>query len=196
MLSQIVYDGTVVFCARFLPRKFRMVDQMTQAARSGKQNIVEGSRVSGTSKKMELKLVGVARASLEELLEDYRDFLRQNGYDLWARDHERAVFIRRLHRRAVDGVAQNDRTDLSDPTDLSDRQKGATESYALYKTYIEEKSPETAANTLVCLIHQCNYLLDRLIRKLENDFVESGGFTERMYRARSDRRRSTNRSDD
>lgn len=202
VLSQIVYDGTVAFCDRFVHRKYRMVEQMTQAARSGKQNIVEGSRVSGTSKKMELNLVGVARASLEELLEDYRDFLRQNRHALWPRDHEKAVFIRGLHRRAKAATANDDRTDptdqtdQSDPTDLSDQQRGESESYALYKTYIEEKSPETAANTLVCLIHQCNYLLDRLIRRLEDDFVEHGGLTERLYRARIERRGSVKPQED
>lgn len=196
LLSQIVYDGTVAFCHRFIPRKYRMVEQMTQAARSGKQNLVEGSRVSGTSKKTELKLVGVARASLEELLEDYRDFLRQNGHALWTRDHEKAVYIRGLHRRPEGSPAQNDRTDPTDLSDPSDHDKGQTESYALYRPYIEDKSPETAANTLVCLIHQCNYLLDRLIRRLENDFVEHGGFTESLYRARSDRRSRASRQDD
>ena len=202
LLSQIVYDGTVAFCGRCLPRKYRMVEQMTHAARSGKQNIVEGSRVSGTSKKTEIKLVGVARASLEELLEDYRDFLRQNGHDLWTRDHEKAVFIRGLHRRFEARRAEDDwtdQTDRTDPTDLSDPSDPVgrvTESYALYRTYIEEKSPETAANTLVCLIHQCNYLLDRLIRRLEDDFVEQGGFTERLYRTRTDRRGRADRSKD
>jgi restriction system protein len=88
-MAEVVYDGTVVFCDRFINLRSRTHDQMVQAARSGKQNIAEGSQVSGTSKKSELKLVGVARGSLEELLVDYKDFLRQKGLPLWGRDHPR-----------------------------------------------------------------------------------------------------------
>jgi|GEM_PF-5878752 len=94
--AEIVYDATVRFCHRFLDRRSRTVDQMVQAARSGKQNIAEGSMASATSKEMELKLVGVARASLEELLLDYQDYLRQNGHSLWDKDHPRAREIRKL----------------------------------------------------------------------------------------------------
>jgi hypothetical protein len=104
---------------------------MVQAARSGRQNIAEGSQASGTSKKTELKLVGVARASLEELLLDYQDFLRQRGFALWAKDHPQAQVIRRL------AYAQN-------------------RSYSTYRTYVESSSPEVAANTLICLVHQTN----------------------------------------
>ena len=143
---------------------------MIQAARSGKQNIVEGSRNSVTSKKSELKLIGVSRCSLEELLEDYRDFVRQNGLKLWAKDDPKAIFIRKLYSRS--------RSDQPD----------SSETYSLYKPYIEEKSRETAANTLICLINQANYLLDQLIRRLERDFVDEGGFTERLYAARLHRR--------
>src|SRR5919108_4415741 len=88
--AQVVYDATVYFCQRFLDKRDRTYDQMVQAARSGKQNIVEGSQVSGTSKEMELKLTNVARASLEELLEDYRDFLRTRGHKLWPKDSKEA----------------------------------------------------------------------------------------------------------
>jgi four helix bundle protein len=94
--ARIVYDGTVRFCQRFLEKRDRTVDQMVQAARSGKQNILEGSQASGTSKEMEIKLVNVARASLEELLEDYRDFLRTSGHPLWAKDSKEALFVRKL----------------------------------------------------------------------------------------------------
>ncbi|OPY75623.1 MAG: hypothetical protein A4E64_01864 [Syntrophorhabdus sp. PtaU1.Bin058] len=118
---------------------------------------------SGTSKKMELKLVGVARASLEELLLDFQDFLRQNQLPLWSRDHAKAKEVRALAYR-------------------SDR------SYSTYKTYFEGSSPETAANTAICLIHQANYLLDQQLRALEKGFLEEGGFTERLYRVRSQTR--------
>src|SRR5438067_13243317 len=84
--ARIIYDGTVLFCRRFLDKRDRTVDQIVQAARSGKQNIVEGSKVSGTSKEAEIKLINVARASLEELLEDYRDFLRVRKAQLWPKD--------------------------------------------------------------------------------------------------------------
>ncbi len=157
--SEIVYDATVVFCKRFISRYSRTTDQMVQAARSGKQNIAEGSKASGTSKKTELKLVNVARASLEELLLDYQDFLREKGFALWGKQHPQAQEIRNLAYRP-------------------DR------SYATYKSYVEEGSGEVAANTLVCLIHQANFLLDQLLRQLEKDFINEGGFTERLYQAR------------
>lgn len=159
-MAEIVYDGTVVFCRRFVSRFSRTVDQMVQAARSGKQNIAEGSMASGTSKKTELKLVSVARASLEELLLDYEDFLRQKGLKHWGKDNERAKKVRGLCYKA-------DRT------------------YRTYQSYLGEGSPEVAANTLICLIHQTNYLLDQQKRALEKKFLEEGGFSERLYRARS-----------
>ncbi len=164
--AQIVYDATVAFCARFIDRRSRTTDQMVQAARSGKQNIAEGSQASGTSKKFELKLVSVARASLEELLLDYEDFLRQQGLALWSKDEPKARAMRKLayasHR-----------------------------SYETYRTYIERSSPEVAANAAICLIHQTNYLLDRQIQRLERQFLNEGGFTERLYNARRQSRRSS-----
>ncbi len=93
-MAEIIYDATVAFCERFIDKRSRTVDQMTQAARSGKQNIAEGSMASATSKKTELKLIGVARASLEELLLDFEDFLRQKGSPLWAKDHPQAIAVR------------------------------------------------------------------------------------------------------
>lgn len=156
--AEIIYDATVVFCGRFVSRYSRTHDQMIQAARSGKQNIAEGSVASGTSKKSELKLVGVARASLEELLIDYQDFLRQRGLSLWGKEHPQAQAIRRLAY-------------------VQDR------SYKTYRTYFES-SPEIAANTAICLIHQANFLLDRQLRELEQRFLAEGGFTEKLYRAR------------
>ena len=163
-MAEIVYDATIVFCDRFIDRRSRTHDQMVQAARSGKQNIAEGSMASGTSKKTELKLIGVARASLEELLLDFQDFLRQRGLPLWGKEHEQALAVRKL--------AYN-----------------KNRSYETYKTYVEQSSPEVAANTMLCLIHQTNYLLDQLLRALEKDFLKEGGFTERLYNARSKARK-------
>jgi four helix bundle suffix protein len=155
----IVYQGTARFCSRFLRRRDRTIDQMVQAARSGKQNIVEGSKVSGTSKETELKLINVARASLEELLEDYKDFLRVRGLNQWQKASREALFVRKLG-------AQKD------------------VSYESYATYIETRPAQVVANILICVIHQTNYLLDQLRRTLERDFLAEGGLRERMTRAR------------
>ena len=157
-MSEIVYDATVVFCDRFISKRSRTHDQMVQAARSGKQNIAEGCMASGTSKKFELKLIGVARASLEELLLDFEDYLRQKGLALWGKDYAKAREVRRLCYRK-------------------------NRSYTTYRPYIES-SPEIAANTLICVIHQTNYLLDQQLRTLEKEFLKEGGFTERLYRTR------------
>lgn len=164
--AEIVYDATVVFCDRFIDKKSRTHDQMVQAARSGKQNIAEGSMASGTSKKTELKLVGVARASLEELLLDCQDFLRQRGLSLWEKDHPKSQEIRKL-------AWEKNR------------------SYQTYKTYVEALPPEVAANVLICLIHQANYLIDQQLRQLEKQFLEEGGFTEKLYHARQQARRKS-----
>ena len=163
--AEIIHDATVAFCGRFIDRRSRTNDQMVQAARSGKQNIAEGSMASGTSTKTELKLVGVARASLEELLLDYQDFLRQHALSLWGKDHPQAQAVRGL------AYARN-------------------RSYSTYKTYIEEGSPEVAANTLICLIHQANYLLDQQLRQLDQRFRQEDGFTEKLHRFRSQARGS------
>jgi four helix bundle suffix protein len=162
-MAEIIYDATVVFCDRFIDRKSRTNDQMIQAARSGKQNIAEGSMASGTSKKTELKLIGVARASLEELLLDYEDFLRQKSLPLWGKEHAKAKEIRALAWKE-------------------------NRSYSTYKSYFESSSPETAANAAICVLHQANYLLDQQLRALEKGFLEEGGFTERLYRVRSQAR--------
>lgn len=167
--AQLVYDLTVAFCARFVEKRSRTHDQMVQAARSGVQNIAEGSMVSATSKKTELKLTGVARASLEELLLDCEDFLRQRGLRLWNKDSPEALAVRRKYR--------SDRSDRSDGSDSS-------EPYCL-----SSASPEAAANTLICLIHQASYLLRQQLRALEEQFLEEGGFTERLYRKRREQRR-------
>ncbi len=132
---------------------------MVQAARSGKQNILEGSKASGTSKEAEIKLVNVARASLEELLEDYRDFLRVRKLPVWEKESKEARFVRRL------GAQKN-------------------RSYETYRTYIETRPAPIVANILICLIHQTNYLLDQQLRQLEQAFLKEGGLRERMTRAR------------
>jgi len=157
--SQIIYDATVKFCDRFIDRKSRTHDQMVQAARSGNKNIGEGSQVSGTSKEGELKLVGVARASLQELLDDYQDYLRHRGHPLWDKNSKEALYVRKLGRKP----------------DLS---------YEDFRSFIETRPPEVVANIVICLIHQANYLLDQLLRRLEQDFLKEGGLRERMTRAR------------
>lgn len=162
--AELVYDATVKFCDRFVDRRSRTHDQMVQAARSGRQNIAEGSQASGTSKKFELKLVGVARASLEELLLDYEDFLRQRGLALWKKNHPTAQGVRSL-------AYEKNR------------------SYMTYRTYIEIGPPEIAANAVICLVHQTNYLLDQQLRQLEQAFLRDGGFSERLYQFRSKERR-------
>lgn len=101
-MSEIVYDATVVFCNRFISKRSRTHDQMVQAARSGKQNIAEGCMASGTSKKTEIKLIGVARASLEELLLDFQDYLRQKGLVLWGKDHQKTKKLRGLCYKKID----------------------------------------------------------------------------------------------
>lgn len=164
--AEIVYDATVVFCDRFIDKRSRTHDQMVQAARSGVQNIAEGSMASATSKKTELKLTGVARASLEELLLDYQAFLRQRGLSIWNKDSPEALAVRKKY--------QSDRSDKSDSSD----------------TYgIATASPEVAANTLICLINQASYLLGRQIQRLEQQFLTEGGFTERLYHARQQARK-------
>ena len=165
--ARIIYDGTAQFCQRFLDKRDRTVDQMVQAARSGKQNVLEGSKASGTSKEAEIKLINVARASLEELLEDYLDFLRVRKLRLWDKESREAQFVRRL----------------GSSKDMS---------YETYGTYIETRPPEVVANIVICLIHQTNYLLDQQIRQLEKAFLKEGGLRERMTRARLRARSKTN----
>ena|ERR1700683_156997 len=168
--AEVVYDLTYRFCQRFLDRGDRTVDQMVQAARSGKQNIVEGSKASGTSKEMEIKLTNVARASLEELLVDYQDFLRVRDQAIWEKDSKEARYVRKL----------------------------GDQPHATYETYRElcdTRPAEVVANMALCLIHQTNYLLDQQIRRLEQDFIKEGGLRERMTRARLQHRDGTDRTE-
>ncbi|MGE3308356.1 MAG: four helix bundle suffix domain-containing protein [Limisphaerales bacterium] len=162
--SRIIYDATICFCDRFVDQRSRTRDQMVQAARSGKQNILEASKASGTSKETEIKLTNVARASLEELLEDYRDHLRSQGCVPWEKRSREALFVRSLAARS-----------------------GTT--YETYRTYVETRPATVVANIVICLIHQANYLLDRQIRALERDFLREGGLRERMAQARAELRR-------
>ena len=166
--TQIIYDATIRFCDRFINIKSRTHDQMVQAARSGNKNIAEGSRISGTSKETELKLTNVARASLEELLGDYQDYLRQHGHKLWDKNSKEALYVRKLGKK--DNLSYED-----------------------FREFIETRPAETVANILVSLIHQANYLLDQQLRRLEKDFLEQGGLRERMTRARLAARAKQNR---
>jgi four helix bundle suffix protein len=174
-VATVLYDATVDFCARFVDQRSRTVDQMVQAARSGRQNIAEGSRASATSSQTELRLVNVARASLDELLLDYEDFLRQRKLRAWTKDDPEAKAVRAVGRQ-----------DRSNPPDQPDQR---------YADWLTHADPAVVANTLICLIHQANYLLDQQIRALEAQFVEGGGYTELLAAARLAHRKKADRSD-
>jgi len=168
--AQKAYDLTVQFCDRYVDKFSRTRDQMVQAARSGVQNIAEGSMASATSRRTEIKLTSVARSSLEELLLDYEDFLRQRGLRVWDKESKEAVAVRAQLR--------GDSSDASDASDLSDGSCRAS-----FPDW-SDPSGETPANGIICLIHQASYLLGRQIRYLGQRFLDQGGFTESMYRAR------------
>ena len=163
--TTVIYDATVSFCERFMDKRSRTVDQMVQAARSGRQNIAEGSRATATSSQTELRLVNVARASLDELLLDYEDFLRQRSLRQWNKDD--------THAREVRAVGKS----------LSDQADGAA-----YSAWLGSHDPAVVANTIICLIHQANYLLDQQIAALEKQFVEVGGYSEQLAAARIQKR--------
>jgi four helix bundle suffix protein len=162
--SEIIYDFTFRFCQKFLTRGDRTVDQMVQAARSGKQNIAEASKAAKTSTKTEITLTNVARASMEELLVDYQDFLRVRDLPVWSKDSKEALYVRRLGKQPA-------------------------ESFETYRPFFEDRPASTLANIALCLIHQANYLLDQQIRRLEKDFVQKGGIREQMTQARLQYRR-------
>jgi len=157
--AEVVYDITFRFAHKYLSRGDRTIDQMIQSARSGKKNILEGSKASPTSKETEIKLTGVARASLEELLDDYRDYLRVREHGEWDKNSKEALYVRRLGRKVP-------------------------QTYELYREFVESRPPEVIANIAICLIHQANYLIDQQLRRLEQDFLKEGGLRERMTRAR------------
>lgn len=162
--AETVFDFTFRFCDRFLKKGDRTIDQMVQSARSGKQNIGEGCKASITSAEMELKLVNVARASLEELLLDYQDYLRVRDHALWDKNSKEALYVRKLGR-------------------------SPDESYETYRPFMDTRPPEVLANIAICLIHQANYLLDQQRRRLEKDFVKKGGIREQMTKARLEYRK-------
>lgn len=161
--AEIIYDGTVYFCNRFFDKYDRTIGQMVQAARSGKQNIVEGSMASATSKETEIKLTNVARASLEELLIDYEDFMRTHKIQKWDRNH-------RLSKR------------------FDELNSTPNANYETFKKAIEHEDPAICANFMWCLINVTSYLLNRQLKVLEKSFIEEGGLRERMYKARINKR--------
>lgn len=174
--TTIIYDATVSFCERHIDKRSRLVDQMVQAARSGRQNIAEGSRASATSSQTELRLVNVARASLDELLLDYEDFLRQHGKGEWTKDSPEAKAVRLVGQKL-----HHHRSDQSDQSDRSDDK-------SLYDAWLNHPDPAVNANALICLIHQANYLLDQQISALERSFVNDGGYSEQLAAARVQKR--------
>ena len=169
-LGVLIYDATVAFCDRYINRKERTYDQMVQAARSGVANIVEGSEASATSKKTELKLTNVAKASQEELLFDYQTFLRQNHLPEWSADSPQALLVRQSRPQTLDDLRQLMAVLVSDKSDKSDK---------------SDIKAEVAGNTMICLINQETFLLNRQITRLAAEFEQEGGFTERLYRVRS-----------
>ncbi len=162
-LTTVIYDGTVSFCNRFISRYSRTHDQMVQAARSGRQNIAEGSRAGATSSKTEIRLVNVARSSQDELLLDYEDFLRQHNYPLWDKDSPEAKTVRELWKLTPQAEEIQ---------------------YATYTHWLEHENSTIVANSLICLIHQANFLLNRQLIGLEKQFTAEGGFSEKMSQVR------------
>lgn len=157
--AEVVYDITFRFAHKFLSRGDRTIDQMIQSARSCKQNILEGSKAATTSKEMEIKLTNVGRASLEELLADYRDYLRVRDLPMWPKESKEALYVR-------------------------DRGRTSPQTFEVYREFIETRPAEVIANIAICLIHQTNYLLDQQLKTLGKEFVEQGGLRERMTKAR------------
>ncbi len=190
-VAQLVYDTTVRFCDLYIDRRSRTHDQMVQAARSGVQNIAEGSQASGTSKKMEMKLTNVARASLEELRLDYEDFLRQRELKMWPRSDPRrqelidrrpatvddvAAWVRTVHDRARTGPGgQGGRSG----------QEGRGEPFTASTGFTRPTYPEIAANAALTLLAVATALLDRQLAAQATAFEQEGGFTERLYRVRT-----------
>ncbi len=180
-VSLAVHDGTVIFCDRFIRKTSRTRDQMEQAARSTVQNIVEGSLASGTSKKSELKLTNVARASLGELIQDYEDYLRQNSLLIWDKDSR---IVQAMRRRLAGKLPPPENAPPPDK-DPQQEQQVLDEPLLAALTAMRNKPAETCANIMLCLAHQASFLLGRQLKRLEKDFLEKGGFTERMYHARA-----------
>lgn len=179
-VAEAVYDATVVFCRRFFARDRRMADQMVQAARSGVRNISEGSGAAATSRKSEMLLTNVARASLsDELLKDYESFLTQNGLRVWPKDCREALAMRAR-------LARDDAPNLRPAPAGVVRLKGL----GGLSEFVEQAAPELAANAMLCAVNQAAYLLRRQLEGQGQEFLEKGGFTEKLYGARSQRRAS------
>ena len=188
--ATLIYDATYWFCEKFLDARSRTVDQMIQAARSGRQNIAEGSRAAASSSQTELRLTNVARASLEELLLDFEDYLRHRRLPQWAADAPEALAVRAVGRRRSRSGSRL-RRDPSDPTDPTDQtDQSDAERYALYAPWLEHEAPAVRANAIICLIHQANYLLDQQLSALEQAFIQDGGYSEQLATARMLQRRS------
>lgn len=160
--TTVIYDGTVAFCEKFIS-SHKLSDQLIGAARSGRQNIGEGSRANATSAESELKLVNVARASQDELLMDYEDYLRQKHHRQWHKNDPEALEVRAIAKHRADNAALT---------------------YTDYARWLDHADPAQRANCLICLIHQANYLLDRLITRLEQDIIKEGGYREQLTAAR------------
>ncbi|MBX3746389.1 MAG: four helix bundle suffix domain-containing protein [Verrucomicrobiae bacterium] len=173
--TTLIYDATWWFCEKFLDSRSRTVDQMVQAARSGRQNIAEGSRAAATSTQTELRLLNVARASLEELLLDFEDYLRHRHLPLWPPNSPEAQAVRAIARRGN----PSDPSDPSHPPPQTDSQR-----WTLYAPWLDHADPVVRANAIICLIHQANYLLDRQLSALERAFIEDGGYREQLATAR------------
>lgn len=196
-IAQLVYDVTARFCDRYIDRRSRTHDQMVQAARSGVQNIAEGSQVSGTSKKMELKLTNVARASLEELRLDYEDFLRQRGLPLWEPDHPALERFKAKRCSTLDEVRSwvEEERRLAQQSQATAGQTQTDTDSAQVKPVggspsVSVPSSVLVANAALSLLNLACYLLDRQIAAQAAAFEQEGGFTERLYRVRQERRRS------
>ncbi len=183
-VAEAVYDATVVFCRRFYPQDHRMTDQMVQAARSGVRNISEGSGLAATSRKSEMKRTNVARASLsDELLRDYETFLRQNGLRVWPKDAREALAMR---QRLTQDNAPN----------LPPARAGMVRLTGLngLSEFVEKAAPKLAANAMLCVVNQAAYLLKRQLESQGAEFLEKGGFTEKLYGARK-REKMSDKSD-
>jgi four helix bundle suffix protein len=196
-VAQLVYDVTVRFCDRYIEKRSRTRDQMVQAARSGVQNIAEGSQASGTSKKTELKLTNVARANLEELRLDYQDFLRRRGLEQWPPEHPALMRFKARRCATLEQVRtwveKERRGQTLTNTDRQGRRKAGKLSVPTSVQVCGRPrvpgSAELVANAALSLLNLACYLLDRQLEAQAAAFVEEGGFTERLYRVRSERRR-------
>ncbi len=199
-ISQLVYDVTVRFCELYIDKYSRTRDQMVQAARSGVQNIAEGSQASGTSKKTELKLTNVARASLEELKLDYEDFLRQRGLEQLKYDHPALVRFKEKQCKTLEDVrawVKEEREigkkgrmdDLGQTRTTTDEHSISIKSVPVSDSPCSLSSSSLVANAALSLLNLACHLLDRQIAKLAEDFENEGGFTERLYRVRTEKRR-------